>query len=176
MARSRPNGARLIAPPATVVQARVVPMRDVDTLRIGPELAPRSDAERSEFLRTAGLLDRGDCPQGFAGHSAVWARDRDLLVGQGALVELAPDAHGQRARLVPRQMEARTRVALIDMLAVRPEYRETGLEERIVRTLIRAFRTVPPIPAEAVIYVGTARAPVLLSTLCGLELTEDAFR
>lgn len=151
-------------------------MTGFDTLRIGPELAPRSEAERAEFMQSAGLLDRGDCPTGFAGHSAVWARDRDLLVGQGGIVELAPDAHAQRARLVPRHMEARTRVALIDMLAVRPEYGEAGLEERIVRALIEAFRTVPPLPEEALIYVGAARAPVLLSTLQGLGPTEEAFR
>ncbi|CTQ48460.1 hypothetical protein [Jannaschia donghaensis] len=151
-------------------------MTDFDTLRIGPELAPLSERERAEFIRTAGLLDRGTCPEGFAGHSAVWARDRDLLIGQGAIVELSPDAMPQRARLVPRHMEGRTRVALIDMLAVRPEYRETGLEERIVRSLVTAFAETTPRPAEALIYVGAARAPVLLSTLRGLDMTDEAFR
>jgi len=150
-------------------------MNTFATLRIGPELAPLSDAERAEFLQSAGLLDRGDCPPGFAGHSAVWARDRDLLIGQGAIVELSPDAP-QRRRLIPSQMEATTRVALIDMLAVRPEYRETGLEEQITRALIDAFATAIPRPSEAVIYVGTARAPVLLSTLRGLALVEEALR
>ncbi len=149
-------------------------MTAFDTLRIGPELSPLSGAERAEFLRSAGLLDRGDCPEGFAGHSAVWARDRDLLVGQGAIVELAPDAP-QRPRLVPRHMEPRTRVALIDMLAVRPEYRETGLEERIVRALVDRFAAAVPRPPEALIYVGTARAPVLLSTLRGLDPVDGAF-
>jgi hypothetical protein len=145
------------------------------TLRIGPELAPRSEAERAEFLQSAGLLDRGDCPPGFAGHSAVWARDRDLLIGQGALVELSPDDETRRARLIPPKFDPRTRVALIDMLAVRPEYRETGLEERIVRILIDGFATQIPRPTEALVYVGVARAPVLLSTLEGLSLTEEAF-
>lgn len=151
-------------------------MSDFATLRIGPELAPRSDAERAEFMRTAGLLDRGTAPPGFAGHSAVWARDRDLLVGQGVIVELDPADTPRRARLVPRDMDPRTRVALIDMLAVRPEYRETGLEEAIVRALVAAFAAARPQPAQAVIYVGTARAPVLLSTLLALDATEGAFR
>lgn len=151
-------------------------MSDFATLRIGPELAPRSEAERAEFMQSAGLLDRGDCPPGFAGHSAVWARDRDLLIGQGALVELSPDDHPRRARLIPPHLDPRLRVALIDMLAVRPEYRETGLEERIVRRLIDGFASQVPRPSEALIYVGPARAPVLLSTLAGLALAEEGFR
>ncbi|SDY84140.1 hypothetical protein SAMN05444004_103279 [Jannaschia faecimaris] len=151
-------------------------MTDFATLRIGPELAPLSARERAEFMDAAGLLDHDTCPPGFAGHSAVWARDRDLLIGQGAIVELSPDAMQARSRLVPRHMEARTRVALIDMLAVRPEYLETGLEEQITRALIDAFADTVPRPSEAVIFVGPARAPVLLSTLRGLGLTEEAFR
>lgn len=150
-------------------------MTGFTALRIGPELSPLSEAERSEFLCSAGLLDQDDCPPGFTGHSAVWARDRDLLVGQGAIVELDPDAP-HRARLVPRHMDPRIRVALIDMLAVRPEFLETGLEERIVRALTDRFAAAVPRPVEAVIYVGRARAPVLLSTLRGLDLTDEALR
>ncbi len=145
------------------------------SVRIGPGLAPSDPGERIALLRAAGVLDRDGAPAGFAGHSAVWARDRDLLVGQGAIVELAPDA-ASRGRLVPQGMDPRTRVALIDMLAVRPEYRETGLEERIVRALVRAFRETPPRPAEAVIWMGEMRAPVLLSTLAGLSPADDALR
>lgn len=145
------------------------------SLRIGPDLAPRDDAERADLRRAAGLLDRDGCPDGFAGHCAVWARDRDLLVGQGALVELAPDAR-QRPRLVPQGMDPRIRVALIDMLGVRAEYRETGLEERIVRALVRTFRTTSPRPAEAVIYMGEMRAPVLLSTCVRLSPVDEALR
>ncbi len=146
-----------------------------DTLRLGADLAPVTAAERAEFLMACGLLERDDCPPDFAGHSAVWARDRDLLVGQGAIVELSPDAPA-RARLVPQGMEARIRVALIDMLGVRPEYRETGLEERIVRALVRAFAETVPRPSEAVIYIGDARAPVLLSTLRALAPVDDVLR
>lgn len=145
------------------------------TLRIGPDLAPEDPAERAEFLAAADLLDRADCPPGFTGHSALWARDRDLLVGQGALVELAPDA-AARPRLVPQGMDTRIRVALIDMLAVRPEYRETGLEERLVRALVRAFAEAVPRPTEAVIYVGEARAPVLLSTFRALSPVDGILR
>ena len=61
-------------------------------------------------------------------------------------------------------------------LAVRPEYRETGLEEQIVRALVDDLMETIPRPTEAVIYVGTARAPVLLSTLRGLDLTDESFR
>ena len=147
-------------------------MSDAGALRIGPELAPRDEAERCDLLRAAGLLDRDDCPPGFAGHCAVWARDRDLLVGQGALVELAPDAP-QRPRLVPQGMDPRTCVALVDRLGARAEYRETGLEERIVRALVRTFRDIPPRPAEAVIYMGEMRAPVLLSTYARLSPVDE---
>lgn len=145
------------------------------TLRLGSDLAPRSTAERVEFLRAAGHLEREDCPQGFAGHSAIWARDRDLLVGQGAIVELSPDAP-QRPRLIPQGMDARTRVALIDMLAVRPEYRETGLEERLVRALVRMFRDAVPRPSEALIFMGEMRAPVLLSTILRLSPVDEILR
>lgn len=151
-------------------------MSDFATLRIGAELAPRSEAERSGFLRSAGLLDRGDCPPGFAGHSAVWARDHDLLIGQGALVELSPEEGARRLRLIPPHLDRQLRVMLIDMLAVRFEYRETGLEERMVRKLIAGFADQVPRPSEALIYIGAARAPVLLSTVRGLGLTDDILR
>ncbi|WP_179378646.1 hypothetical protein [Jannaschia marina] len=151
-------------------------MSDFATLRIGPELAPRSDRERDDFLRAAGLLDRGGCPWGFAGHSAVWARDRELLIGQGALVELDPAATELRARLVPRGLARDLRVAAIEMLGVRAEYRETGLEERIVRALVEMFARTPPLPTEAVIYMGEMRAPVLLSTLLALGPVGEVLR
>lgn len=146
------------------------------TLRLGEDLAPRSAGEREGLLAVAGVLDRADCPLGFMGHSAIWARDRDLLVGQAALVELSPDALDLRAKLIPGHMDSGTRVALIDMLAVRPEYRETGLEERLTRFLIDGFAKAVPRPPEALIYVGESRAPVLLSTLRTLGLTDAAFR
>lgn len=143
------------------------------TVRLGSDLAPRDPAERDAFEVAAGLLPREDCAPGFAGHSALWARDRDLLVGQGALVELDPDAGPHRARLIPPHLPPATRVAAIERLAVRPEYREQGLEERLVRALIDAFATTIPRPTEALIYVGAAHAPVLLSTLRGLRPAHD---
>ncbi|PWJ21020.1 hypothetical protein [Jannaschia seohaensis] len=129
-----------------------------DRLRLGPDLFPVDEAEREAFLRAAGVLSREDCPEGFAGHSAIWARDRDLLVGQAALVVLGDDV--LRAQLVPRGREDLP-VALIDALAVRAEYRETGLEERMVRTLVRGWAGA----GEGLVYVGAAHAPVLASTL-----------
>ena len=147
----------------------------IEDVRIGADLGPRGEPERADLLAAAGVLDRADCPPGFVGHSALWARDRDLLVGQGAIVELRPDAPS-RPNLVPRGMPLSTRIALIDMLAVRPEYTETGLEERLSRALVAAFAGAIPRPAEAVIYMGRARAPVLLSTLLALGPVEEALR
>jgi hypothetical protein len=129
-----------------------------DRLRLGADLFPRDDAERDAFLRAAGALSRDGCPEGFAGHSAIWARDRDLLVGQAALVVLGDEA--LRARLAPRARPDLP-VALIDALAVRAEYRETGLEERMVRRLVRGWAR----EGEGLVYVGAALAPVLASTL-----------
>jgi GNAT superfamily N-acetyltransferase len=130
----------------------------VDRLRLGSDLFPVDDAERDAFLRAAGALSREDCPEGFAGHSAIWARDRDLLVGQAALVVLGDEA--LRARLAPRGRPDMA-VAAIDALAVRAEYRETGLEERMVRRLVRGWAR----GGEGLVYVGSAHAPVLASTL-----------
>ena len=130
----------------------------VDRPRLGDDLFPCDEAERDVFLRAAGALPRDACPEGFAGHSAVWARDRDLLVGQAALVVLGDEA--LRARLAPRGAPDLP-VAAIDALAVRAEYRETGLEERMVRHLVRGWAA----GAEALVYVGAAHAPVLASTL-----------
>lgn len=126
--------------------------------RLGPDLFPVDDAERDAFLRAAGALPRDDCPEGFAGHSALWARDRDLLVGQAALVVLGDEA--LRPRLAPRGRPDLP-VAMIDALAVRAEYRETGLEERMVRALVRGWAG----SGEGLVYVGAAHAPVLASTL-----------
>jgi GNAT superfamily N-acetyltransferase len=129
-----------------------------DRLRLGADLFPVDEGERDAFLRAAGALSREDCPEGFAGHSAVWARDRDLLVGQAALVVLGDEA--LRVRLAPRGRPDMA-VAMIDALAVRAEYRETGLEERMVRRLVRGWAR----GGEGLVYVGRAHAPVLASTL-----------
>jgi len=146
-----------------------------DGLRIGPDLAPVDDAERHGFLEAAGFLDRFTSPEGFAGHSALWIRDRDLLVAQAAILELDPEAHAMRARLIPPHLPSKLRVARIDMMAVRPEYTALGLEERLTRALIDVFATTIPRPSEALIYVGIAHAPVLLSTLAGLPHVADVF-
>lgn len=139
-------------------------------LTLGPDLFPVDESERDAFLIAAGLLPRDTCPAGFRGHSALWARDRDLLVGQAALVLLTDDT--LRPRLVPRHLAPDLSVALIDALAVRAEYRETGLEERMVRRLVRDFvreRSRLGSSPEALIYVGASRAPVLASTWAGLD-------
>ena len=136
------------------------------SVRLGPRLAPRSPAEREALLAAAGLLDRDDAPPGFAGLVATWARDRDLLVGQGVLVELVDAA--RRPALLPPNVAPGTRILLLDMLAVRPEYRETGLEERILHDLLRPLRRAIPRIPEAVIYAGEVHAPVLLSTLLAM--------
>ena len=134
---------------------------------MGPDLHPVDEAERDAFLTAAGLLPRDTCPAGFRGFSAVWARDRDLLVGQAALVVLTDDT--LRPRLLPRRFPADLPIAKIDALAVRAEYRETGLEERMVRRLIRDFAG----PEEALVFVGAGHAPVLASTLNGLSPVDD---
>lgn len=136
-------------------------------LQMGPDLHPVDEAERDAFLTAAGLLPRDTCPPGFRGFSALWARDRDLLVGQAALVVLTDDT--LRPRLQPRGMSAMIPIAKIDALAVRAEYRETGLEERMIRRLIRDFAGA----REALVFVGTSHAPVLASTLVGLDPVDD---
>ncbi|MEL6586760.1 MAG: hypothetical protein AAFY65_08930 [Pseudomonadota bacterium] len=133
-------------------------MSDGDVLRIGDDLFPRNDAERDAFLSAAGHLPKQTCPAGFAGHSAIWARDRDLLVGQAALVVLTDDT--LRPRLAPNVSDPKLPIALIDALAVRAEYRETGLEERMVRHLIQGFSAA----AEALVFVGVSHAPTWAST------------
>lgn len=144
------------------------PSHDVTTglLHMGPDLHPVDAEERDAFLRAAGLLPRDTCPAGFRGHSAIWARDKDLLVGQAALVVLTNDA--LRPRLAPKAMPE-VPVAAIDALAVRAEYRETGLEERMVRRLIRDFAA----QGEALVFVGTAHAPVLASSLRDVAPVDD---
>ncbi|MFO6464408.1 hypothetical protein ACK8OR_08450 [Jannaschia sp. KMU-145] len=128
------------------------------SLRLGDDLFPRNAAERDAFLTASGHLPRETCPEGFVGHSAIWARDRDLLVGQAALVVLTDDL--MRPRLIPRGAAPDLPVAMIDALAVRAEYRETGLEERMVRHLIRDVWG----SEEALVYVGASRAPTWAST------------
>ncbi|WP_371155274.1 hypothetical protein [Jannaschia sp. 2305UL9-9] len=134
-------------------------------LVLGPDLHPVDEEERDAFLCAAGSLPRETCPAGFRGHSAVWARDNDLLVGQAALVVLTDES--LRARLVPRALQG-VAVGAIDALAVRAEYRETGLEERMVRRLIRDFARGD----EALVFVGAAHAPVLASTLETLDAVD----
>lgn len=142
-------------------------MNESIQIQMGPDLHPVDEEERSAFLTASGLLPRETCPEGFRGFSAVWARDRDLLVGQAALVVLTDDA--LRPRLLPRQMPLDLPIAKIDALAVRAEYRETGLEERMVRRLIRDFAGA----GEALVFVGASHAPVLASTLAGLDPVDD---
>lgn len=125
---------------------------------------PPTDAERDAMLLAAGQMPKEAAPQGFRGVAALWARDRDLLVGQGVVLELRRGSD-LRARLAPPGW--RHPIGLVELLCVIPEYRETGLEERLVRALLRRFRARVPCP-DALIWVGEARAPVLLSTLDAL--------
>ena len=125
---------------------------------------PPTDVERDALLLAAGTLPRPGGPGGFRGIAALWARDRDLLVGQGVVLELRRRAPG-RDQLAPAGWDGA--VGLIEMLCVRPEYREAGLEERIVRALARRFRAAVPC-RDAILWVGEARVPMLLSTLDAL--------
>lgn len=144
------------------------------SLRLGASLHPADEAERDAFLIAAAALTRDDCPAGFVPRSAVWARDRDLLVGQAALTELADDL--LRPRLAPPDLPPDYPIALIDALAVRVEYRETGLEERMVRHLLGAWLRGPGAPRDALVYVGAARAPVLASMRVALDPVDDLLR
>ena len=137
-------------------------MRASDAIRLTAE--PPGDAARDALLRATGTLPRPGGPDGFRGVAALWARDRDLLVGQGVVLELRRRV-ARRDALVPDGWDGA--VGLVDMLCVRPEYREAGLEERIVLALARRFRAAVP-ARDALLYVGEARAPVLLSTLDAL--------
>ena len=125
---------------------------------------PPTDAERDDLLAAAGQPPAERAPEGFRGVAALWARDRDLLVGQGVVLELRRGAT-VRAALCAAD-DPRLAVGLIELLCVRPEYRWGGLEERLMRALLHRFRARVPC-RDALIYVGETRAPVLLSTLAG---------
>ena len=128
--------------------------------------APPSEAERAALLLAAGQTPKEAAPDGFRGVAACWARDRDLLVGQGVALELTRRAPARDA-IVPRGWPEGLVVGLVELLCVRPEYREIGLEERILHALLRRFRVAVPC-RDALVYVGEARAPVLLSTFDAL--------
>ncbi|CUH40315.1 hypothetical protein JSE7799_03047 [Jannaschia seosinensis] len=123
---------------------------------------PPADAERDALLAAAGQPPAERAPGGFRGVAAFWARDRDLLVGQGVVLELRRSAAARRE--LTATDDPRLAVGLIELLCVRPEYRWDGLEERLMRALLHRFRARVPC-RDALIYVGETRAPVLLSTL-----------
>ncbi|MEM7641748.1 MAG: hypothetical protein AAF366_04400 [Pseudomonadota bacterium] len=144
------------------------------TLRIASDLYPADACERDTFLTAAGVLPRTGCPPGFRGHSAVWARDRDLLVGQAALVELTDDL--LRPRLAPPGLSPEIAIGLIDALVVRAEYRDLGLEERMVRHLLGAYLATPHAAPDMLVYAGAARVPVLASVRGKLAPVDDLLR
>ncbi|MEM7491490.1 MAG: hypothetical protein AAF390_20425 [Pseudomonadota bacterium] len=132
---------------------------------------PPSLAETEDLLVASGILPRTGCPAGFRGHSAVWARDRDLLVGQAALVELTDDL--LRPRLATPDLAPNVAIGLIDALAVRAEYRDLGLEERMVRHLLGAYLGAADAAPDMLVYAGAARVPVLASVRAGLAPVDD---
>ncbi|MEM7710661.1 MAG: hypothetical protein AAF264_07920 [Pseudomonadota bacterium] len=135
---------------------------------------PPTTDEVEELLEVSGVLPRDDCPLGFRGHSAVWARDRDLLVGQAALVELTDDV--RRPRLAPPGLAPEVAIGLIDALAVRAEYRDLGLEERMVRHLLGTYMAARDAAPDLLAYVGAARIPVLASLRAVLPPVDDFLR
>jgi hypothetical protein len=145
-----------------------------ERFRVGAELHPADDGERDAFLLSAGVLTRETCPEGFTAYAAVWARDRDLLVGQAALVLLVDDL--ARDRLAPAELPPGIAIGLIDALAVRVEYRETGLEERMVRHLCGGLMADRDGPGDALIYVGAARVPVMASVRAALPPVDRLLR
>ncbi|MEM8824437.1 MAG: hypothetical protein AAGF30_12565 [Pseudomonadota bacterium] len=136
--------------------------------------SPPRSAETEGLFAASGVLPQRDCPRGFRGHSAVWARDRDLLVGQAALVELTDDL--LRPRLAPPGTAPDVAIGLIDALAVRAEYRDLGLEERMVRHLLGAYLAAPDAARDMFAYVGAARIPVLASVRSALAPVDDLLR
>lgn len=123
--------------------------------------ATSEDAVRLQV--SIGLAAAADRPDGWEPVAALWARDRDLVVGQGVILE-AVDRR-LRARLLPEGMAPGLRIGWIDRFGVIPEYREAGVEERLMRGLARRLGGAGPRRAEALLFVGEARAPVLLSTI-----------
>jgi len=121
---------------------------------------PPAEEEHEAMMLAAGQTPKSAAPDGFRGVAALWARDRDMLVGQGVVLELRRRATA-RPHLCPPGWDLP--VGLIELVCVIPEYRETGLEERLVRRLLTLFRVRVPC-RDALIWVGEARAPVLLST------------
>ena len=122
---------------------------------------PPPDEARDALLLACGHPPKQTAPDGFRGVAALWARDRDMLVGQGVILELRRRSGRMRSLAPPDWPHP---VGLIELLCVRPEYRETGLEERIARALMRRFRVAVP-GRDALVYVGEARVPVLMSTV-----------
>ncbi|KIT17713.1 hypothetical protein [Jannaschia aquimarina] len=133
-----------------------------DTIDLGE--IPPDDETRDAFLLAAGQPPKARAPEGFRGVAALWAWDRDMLVGQGVVLELHRRAVA-RPRLAPADWPHP--VGLVELLCVIPEYRESGLEERLLRALLHRFRIRVPC-RDALIWVGEARVPVLLSTLDAL--------
>ncbi|MBM2574810.1 hypothetical protein JQC91_00705 [Jannaschia sp. Os4] len=124
---------------------------------------PASDADAVRLQVACGLTASTDRPEGWEPVAALWARDRDLIVGQGVILEC--EDRRLRARLLPEGMAPGVRLGWIDRFGVIPEYREAGVEERLMRGLARRLGGMGAKRHEALIFVGAARAPVLLSTL-----------
>ena len=137
------------------------------TAEVSLSEVPPEDGAHEAMMLAAGLTPRAAAPEGFRGVAALWARDRDLLVGQGVVLELRRGAEA-RAHLAPEGWPHP--VGAVELLAVIPEYREAGLEERIVRALLRLFRARVPC-RDALVWVGDAHVPVRLSTLDALGPT-----
>lgn len=136
---------------------------------------PPASADDALRLQVAiGLPAAHDRPAGWEPVAALWARDRDLVVGQGVILETVD--RRLRARLLPEGLPPGVRVGWIDRFGVIPEYREAGVEERLMRGLARRMGGIGAKRHEALIFVGEARAPVLLSTLdaMGGRLTDPA--
>ena len=145
-------------------------------LRFGADLHPATQAEAEAFQDAIGLPHRDDAPRGFAPAAALWVRDRDLLIGQGVALECTDRALA--ARLRPEGASPALRVGRIDRFGVRPEYREAGVEERLMRALVRRFAGAGPRRSDALLFVGEMMAPVYASTVEGMgaRLAEESLR
>lgn len=125
---------------------------------------PPDPAEHEAMMLAAGVTPKASAPDGFRGVAALWARDRDLLVGQGVILELRRRAEA-RPELAPPGWPHP--VGAVELLAVIPEYRDGGLEERLLHGLARLFRIRVPC-RDALIWVGEAHVPMRLGTLDAL--------